>query len=450
MKKKLIIIIILIISVVAAGYGAYELFFKNKGDSSSSKVLYTCSMHPQIISDHPGQCPICGMDLIIKTDNKKDSLTEKNPLKLSDTTLNSVNLSPSQQVLANVQTEKVKTRQFSGEKTFNGYVKINEKNFAHIATPVSGRIEKMYVNFEGQIIRKGDPVIEIYSPELVSTQKEYLLALDNYNKISQSGNGFARDQAESLVKSARQRLSFWEFTSSQFENLEKTRQVMNTITIHSKYPGVITKKYVHVGHWAMAGEDIYDVADLSTIWVIGNVYESEVKYIKAGQLADIYSASFPNDRMVAKINYINPVFNSDTRTLEVRMDVANKDLKLKPDMYVKVKINTYAAQTIAVPKNAVIRAGERNFVYVEKEKGVYVPRQIQISYEQDGYYAVTSGLSEGEVVVSSGGFLIDSESQIQSGFSSGHEKHGSIPKSGDDNIKINPDQDIMKDMDMKK
>jgi Cu(I)/Ag(I) efflux system membrane fusion protein len=341
------------------------------------------------------------------------------------------------------------TKQFSGEKNFNGYVKIDEKNFANIATPVSGKIIKMYVDFEGQFVSKGQPVAEIYSPELVSTQKEYLLALNNYERVSKSGNQLATEQAKEMLDASRNRLTYWEFTDKQFEELERTGTVKNSITIYSKYSGVVTKKYALPGHWAMAGENLLDVADLSTVWVIANIYESDIQYIKSGQTAQILSSSYPNKEMYAKINYVNPVINPDTRTLEVRIDVANRNYKLKPDMYVKVKINTYVSTSLAVPKNAVIRNGDRDIVYVEKEKGVYVPREVTIGYEQDGYYAVTSGLKEGETVVSSGGFLIDSETQIQMGMQSGHEGHV-MTSTNDDKIKINPDEDIMKDMQNKK
>ncbi|MFI5211837.1 MAG: efflux RND transporter periplasmic adaptor subunit, partial [Ignavibacteria bacterium] len=393
----------------------------------------------------PGQCPICGMDLVKKSDyDKEEELSGHN---LSGVNVNAVKLSPSQQILANVQTTKASTMQFSGEKTFNGYVKINEKNFAHISTAVSGKIVNMFLNFEGQMIRKGQPVLEIYSPELVSTQKEYLLALDNFNQVKPSGNRVAIEQAQSLVNSSKERLILWEMSLSQIEHLEKTRDVKTTTIQYSRFSGVVTKKYVHVGHWAMPGEDIYDVADLSTVWVIANIYESDMQYIKSGQNVDIYSSAYPQDVMRAKINFIDPVFNPESRTMEVRIDVSNKNQMLKPDMYVKVKINTFAGQTIGVPKNSVIRTGEHDIVYIEKENGFYEPREVQVGYEHDGYYAITSGLAEGDIVVTSGGFLIDSETQIQKGFTSGHEKHSDNPvKNDNEEPKINPDQDIMKDL----
>ena len=442
---KIIAAVLVTLLVVTGGYFIYSHYWGNNPGDISNKGLYTCPMHPQIVSDHPGQCPICGMDLVLRSSlEKKDEHTGKDNLGAD---VHTVSLSPSEQVLANVRTEKVRTMEFAGEKTFNGYVKINEKNFSHIATAVAGEIRTMYVNFEGQSVTKGQPVIEIYSPELVSTQKEYLLALNNLQQVRKSGNVMAIEQAAGLVDASKQRLILLEMTHSQIDELERTQQVKTTITEYAKFSGIVTKKYVHVGHWAAAGEDIYDVADLSTVWVMANVYESDMQYIKSGQTALISTSAYPDEVISAKINFIEPIFNQESRTMEVRIDVANKNLKLKPDMYVKVKLNTYEQQSIGVPKNAVIRTGERNIVYVEKEPGIYEPREITIGYEQSGYFAVTSGLKEGESVVSSGGFLIDSETQIELGSTSGH-KHGSDNgnKNQDEELKINPDQDIMKDM----
>ena len=445
---KIVIGVLAAIVLIAGGYWGYITFVQKNDTVISDKEVYTCPMHPQIIQDRPGQCPICGMDLVKKGEIDQEDQSDHD---LDGADISSVKLSPSQQVLANVQTERVKTMQFQGEKTFNGYVKINESKFAHISTAVSGKIVKMFVSFEGEMVRKGQKVLEIYSPELVSTQKEYLLALDNFNQVKTSGNRLAIEQAQSLVSSSRERLILWEMTYAQIDELERTRSVKTTTIQYSKYSGIITKKYVHVGHWAMAGEDIYDVADLSSVWVIANIYESDMQYIKNGQTAEIYSTAYPDEVMRAKINFINPVFNPESRTLEVRIDVSNKDMKLKPDMYLKVKINTYATQSIGVPKNAVIRTGEHNYVYIEKEKGVYEPKEVQIGYEQDGYYAITSGLAEGDLVVTSGGFLIDSESQIQKGFTSGHENHDdNSKKENNEELKINPNQDILKDMKDKK
>jgi Cu(I)/Ag(I) efflux system membrane fusion protein len=310
-----------------------------------------------------------------------------------------------------------------------------------------GKITKMYVNFEGQYVGVGQPVFELYSPDLVSTQKEFILALENYDRISKSGNELATQQAQSLVDASRYRLRQWEMTPAQLDEIAKTRTVRQTIKVYSKYSGVVTKKYVDEGFWPMAGQVIYDVANLSSVWVIANIYESDVQYIKVGQNVEITSSSYPNEPFNAKINFVDPVFDPASRTLEVRIDVANRNYKLKPDMYVKIKINTFRGQNLAVPTNAVIRTGDKDIVYVEKEKGVYVPRRVKVGNEQDGYFEILSGLKEGEVIVSSGGFLIDSESQIEFGSNTGQNTDTSMNMSNsDEHFKINPNQDIMKDM----
>lgn len=444
--KKLLIGAVIFIIVLAGGYLIYKYVIDGNNSGISKSQVYTCPMHPQIIQDHPGQCPICGMDLVLKSQSGDEQSDDHDITNLD---LMEVKLSPSQQILANVQTETVKYMQFSGAMDFNGYIKINEKNTAHISTPVMGKIVKMYVNFEGQNVRAGQPVFELYSPDLVSTQKEYILALDNYDRIKQSMNEFATAQAKSLVDAARYRLKQWEMTSFQLDEIAKTREMMETIKVYSKYSGVITKKYKQEGHWPMAGEIIYDVANLSTVWVMANIYENDVQYIKNGQNVEITSGSYLGEVFSAKINFVEPIYDASSRTLLVRIDVSNRNGKLKPDMYVKVKISTFYSQNLAVPKNAVIRTGERDIVYVEKENGIYLPKNVQIGNEQDGYYEIISGLEEGDKVVSSGGFLIDSEAQIQQGFNTGHEGHDMNSNNTDEQLKINPGQDIMKDMDKK-
>jgi Cu(I)/Ag(I) efflux system membrane fusion protein len=228
--KILLIALIVVIALLGIGYGGYTLFFKEKGAVTKGEV-YTCPMHPQIISDHPGQCPICGMDLVLKTQTEEKQMLEQNRNEVTKE-LEEVKLSPSQQVLANVQTEVIKTREFAGEKTFNGYVKLNEKSFARISSAVMGKIVKLYANFEGEYIRKGQAVMEVYSPDLISTQKEYILALNNLEQVSRGGNAFATEQAQSLVNASREKLGRWELSNSQINELEQTRQVKNTITVY--------------------------------------------------------------------------------------------------------------------------------------------------------------------------------------------------------------------------
>jgi RND family efflux transporter MFP subunit len=308
----------------------------------------------------------------------------------------------------------------------------------------------MFVNFEGQVVSKGQKVFEIYSPEIFATEKEYLLALENYENVKNSDYNLVIEQAENLLNSTRTRLRLWEVSPQQIEELENTKEVKNYITVYSKYSGVITKKIVHEGHWAVAGEDIYDVADMSTVWVIANIPEADVQNIKTGQSAFVTSVSYPGEEFFAKVNFISPLFNSETRTLEVRLDVSNKNFKLKPNMFVKVSIKGGQYQwNITVPRNAVLRTGKMDMVYIKKENNIFSPKMVTIGGEQDGYYLITSGLKEGDEIVTSAGFLIDSESQIRSAGSNMQGMEGMDMNSKDEEPKFNKDQDVMKDMEKK-
>lgn len=443
--KNIFITISVIIVLACASFGVYKLFFENKDGNEvvKSGELYICPMHPQIQSNHQGVCPICHMDLVLK--EKTSAESEFNSLKDSENEIGDVILSPSQQVLANVQTETVSIKEFKSSLEFNGFIKISESNMRHIATPVSGRIIKMYINFEGQMVSKGEKAFEIYSPEIYSTQKEYLLALKNLENAKNSGNDLVIAQAENLISSTKNRLRLWEVTPEQIEEFENTMEVQDYITVYSKYSGVITKKIVHEGHWAVAGEDIYDVVDMSTLWVIASVPESDVNSIRMGQSAKITSVSYPGEIFNAKVNFISPMLTSDTRTLEVRFDVSNRNYKLKPDMYVKAEIGSANYEwNIAVPRNAVLRTGKMDMVYVKKGKNSFSPKMITVGGERDGYYLITSGLKEGDEIVTSAGFLIDSESQIRSG-SPTHNMDG-MDKEVNEEPKFKKDQDVMKDM----
>lgn len=443
--KKIIFIIACFIIISAAVFGAYKFFFDNNKaeDVSKSDELYVCPMHPQIHSNHPGVCPICNMDLVLKENNiaNKDS----DSLSKADINKGDVVLSPSQQILANVQTEKVSIKEYRNDLSFNGYIKIGENNMRHISTPVSGKIIKMFVNFEGQMVSKDQPVFEIYSPEIYSTQKEYILALQNLENAKNSQNNLIIEQAESLINSTKTRMSLWEVSDEQINELETTREVKNYITVHSRYSGVITKKIVHEGHWAAAGEDIYDVVDMSTLWVIANVPESEINNIKMNQSAKITTVAYSDEVFNAKVNFISPMLNSETRTLEIRLDVSNRNYKLKPDMYVKVEIGSVKYEwNILIPGNALLRTGKMDLVYIKKGNNIFSPRMVTVGGERDGSYLITSGLQEGDEIVTSAGFLIDSESKIRSGSSSQNMEGMDMEK--DDELKINKDQDVMEDM----
>lgn len=404
-KKFLIIIIVALVLLISNGIFIYLYLNKDKSPQAIDKAeLYVCPMHPQIQSDHPGICPICHMELVLKS--TKDSLS-------TPTAAGEVTLSPAQQVLANVKTEIASYETFGFSIEANGVVKQRDDAVRQISSPVKGKITKLYINYEGQKVSSGQKAFELYSPELIATQKEYLLAYENYLRAQESTNTGIKESASAVLNAAKQRLSLWFVDETEINELMQTKQVKNSLTYYSDFSGVVTKKYFNEGSWVMEGATVLDIVNLSSVWVMANIYESDLSRISIGQSAMIYV----NDKTIrGKIDYITPYVNPDTRTIEVRITISNPGLYFKPEMYVKVKIETgVSMHSIVLPRTAVLRTGKMDMVYVKKSGNVFAPKMVEISGEQDDKYLIKSGIEEGEEVVVSAGFLLDSESQIRSG-----------------------------------
>lgn len=422
MKRKTIIISLIIASLILSnGFMLYYfLIRKEKTENVNKKSeLYVCPMHPQIQQDHPGTCPICNMELVLKGSNEKmESKEESSP----NTKYGEIVLSPSQQVIANVKTQVVEYSEFDYSIEANGVIKLRDDASRQISSPIKGKITRLYINYEGQKVRKGQKVFEIYSPELIATQKEFLLAYENYLRTQESPNLAIKESAQSLLNAAKQRLLLWFVDENQINELMETKQIKNSIAYYSDFSGVVTKKYFNEGSWVMEGNTILDIVNLSSVWVMADIYENEISKIRIGQQAKIKLEGYKDKELIGKIDYINPFVNEDTRTIEVRITVPNPVLILKPGMYVKVQIKTEKkTNSIVIPKTAVLRLGKMDIVYVKKSDNIFAPRQVEIGGEKDGKILIKSGLEKGEIVVVSGGFLLDSESQIRLGSGSNME-----------------------------
>jgi Cu(I)/Ag(I) efflux system membrane fusion protein len=294
-----------------------------------------------------------------------------------------------------------------------GIVTVDETRLSHVHTKVDGWIEVLYANETGRIVRKGEPLLTIYSPGLVSTQEEYLLAMRSRDRVAESPFREVRESGESLVRTTRERLRLWDIPEEAIERLEETGEVLKALTLHAPATGYIMEKHALEGMRVTPGMALFTLADLSRVWVEADVYEFEAALVEVGQEATLTLSAHPGRAFRGRVSYVYPTVKARTRTLTARLEFDNPGLALKPDMYADVEILAPTAEELVIPQEAVLDSGRRKVVFVEEEEGRFVPREVTVGARGGGYYPVLSGLEEGEVVVSSPNFLIDSESRFQ-------------------------------------
>ena len=355
--------------------------------------LWTCSMHPQVRQPEPGDCPFCGMDLIpLKEESGSD-----NPkmLKMSNAAIQ----------LANIQTSIIGSGNTKAGLTLNGKVKADERRVNVQTTHFAARIEKLYKNFEGETVRKGDKIAELYSPELVTAQEELIEA-----KKVESSNPI-------LLEAARKKLHHWKLSMEQIQKIESSNKPMRTFDLLADYDGIITKKMVSSGDHLNEGGVLLEITDLSKVWAVFEVYERDLKNLSVGQNIDFTARSIPSQQFSGKIAFIEPVLNANSRVVEVRVDVNNANGALKPDVFLKGKVTMNSqSDGLMVPKSAVLWTGERSVVYTKvNEDGneYFMLNEVTLGDALGDYYQVKSGLSSGDEVVTNGAFTLDSESQLK-------------------------------------
>jgi len=384
---------------------ADELHPESSGEAQADSSYYTCPMHPSVHKDKPGACPVCGMALV-----KKSAQHEKADVDF--TNIKAVSLSPTQRVMANITTATVERKSLKKEVAAVGVVDFAEPNYLRISMRYSGRLDKLYLTYTGQDVRKGDPVADVYSPEAISAQQEYLLALESSEELKNAPENIAAG-AEDLHNQAKQKLLRWGFTEQQVKKLDESREIARIVTMLSPINGTVMKKNVDPQHYAAMGEDIYDVADLSTVWIYLDIYEKDIRFVKVGQTVRTTTEAYPNETFVGRVAFIDPVLNADTRTVRVRTEFANHGEKLKPNMYVKASIAVPSMNTLVIPASSIMSTGKRSVVWVEVKPNIFEPRDVMIGTSTETFAEIVSGLSEGERVAETGGFLIDSESSLQ-------------------------------------
>ncbi len=422
LNKKIAIPLLAIILAAAAGGGWYLWQKKHSaagGDQKTAqgKQLYTCSMHPFIIKDKPGLCPICGMELIKKIDTGAagGAAVQTPEQKQQAAMLGQVSISPAQRVMANIDTVAAKKTTMNKEINAVGIVQFDQSRQAKVTAWIAGRIDKLNVSTVGAFVSKNRPVAEIYSPDLVATQQEYLLALKSREQLKSSLIASIARNGNGLVASAKQRLMLFGVRESQIAALAKAGTPNIRLPIYTPLSGIVIDKLVQQGQYINVGEVLFNVADLSRVWVDVEIYENEFPDIRIGQKVEINSQSFPGKPFTGRISYIYPFLDPKTRTVKVRVEMPNPGMKLKPDMFVNAVIKVPLAETIVVPVSAVMDTGKRQVVWIESSPGIFEPRDVQVGQRTDDKIQILSGLSQGDEVAVSGGYLIDSESQLKGG-----------------------------------
>jgi Cu(I)/Ag(I) efflux system membrane fusion protein/cobalt-zinc-cadmium efflux system membrane fusion protein len=329
-----------------------------------------------------------------------------------------VSIDPQRQQLIGVRLATVTLGEIAPTIRASGIVRYDETRQADVNVKVDGWIRDLYVDYTGQPVRKGQPLFSLYSPDLLSTENEYLLALKNRDQMKASQVLDAREYAERLVEAARQRLALWDLPAEQIAALETTRRPQEAVTFTSPVEGYVIEKQALQGMHVTAGQTLYKVADLSTVWVEAAVYEHELSLIRVGQAASVTLDAYPGQRFDGRAVYVYPYVEEATRTVKVRFAFANAAGRLKPGMYANVELRAPASRGLTIPSDAVLDSGTRQTVFVAQGEGNFVPRAVTVGRHVGDTVEITRGLEEGEQVASAAAFFLDSESQLRAGLQS--------------------------------
>jgi RND family efflux transporter MFP subunit len=389
---------------------------------------YTCTMHPSVRQQSPkDKCPICGMDLVPV---KKKSASGAPAIDSGDHAAHGqppaaktearsdeppgefmVPVARQQQIGVTYATITRKPLQRAIRTV--GVVAYDKQRHWDYVSRVEGYIQKLEIGSRGDIVEKDQPLLSLYSPELLTTQRELIDLLRLRDEARQSETQAGLESAERMIESAKRRLLLWNLTARQIAELEQSRVAQETLTLYSPFKGVVQSLPVDQGRRVMAGDHLVDLADLSVVWVWAEFYQEELPLLKAGLPVTVTSASYPREQFTGVVDLIDPFINDAKRTGRVRLTLPNPDLKLRPDMYVDIELTLDMGESLTVPVNAVMPTGKHNVVFVDKGEGKLEPRLVELGRKYSDDYALISGLKETERVVASANFLIDAEAKVQ-------------------------------------
>ena len=377
---------------------------RQSAEPGERKIMYWYDpMHPQYKADKPGKAPDCGMDLVPKYADEQ----------IASMAPGSVMISASKQQLIGVRTTEAKREMLIRDVRTTGQITADETKIAHVHVKINGFIEQVFVDYIGQLVKKGQPLFTLYSPDLVSTQEEYLIAKRGEKTLSTSEFAEVAQGSQSLLRSTRERLKLWDISDDQIKKLDQNGQVSRTLTFYSPITGVVMDRKAFPQTSVTPDTELYTVSDFSTVWVNADIFEYEVPFVRVGQQSEMQLSYYPGKTWNGRVSFIYPTVDATTRTVKVRMEFPNPDLQLKPQMFADVDLKISYGNQIVVPQEAVLDSGKEQRVFVAKGDGYFEPRHITTAAKLDGKVVVLSGLKAGETVVSSGNFLIDSESRLK-------------------------------------
>ena len=462
-KSRFFLVLSAVLGLLLAGVVAFYnvpafhvLLHPHAGGDNAAKTAeqYTCGMHPFILSDKPGNCPICGMTLtkvesapapatkpsggarkiLFYRNPMNPKITSKSPAKdemgmdfvpvYEDETRGggganlpegyaTVQVGAERIRLAGIQSAPAVRETIRSPVRAAGVVVPDERRVRRVQAKIDGWVEKLHSNFTGQLVTKGQPLLEIYSPELVATQREYLLARAGVERMKESPYEDARQMSSGLAQAARTRLKLFDVPESFFAELERTGKVQRTVTLNAPASGYVTGKEVFEGTRVSPGMDLLTVTDLSRVWIEADLYEYEAQSVRVGQTATLETVADPGTKLKGRVSFIYPTFSPETRTLKVRFEFPNPGLRLKPQMYANVSLDLHGVTGVVIPDSALIDTGLRQIVFVDAGDGTFEPREVKVGVRGDGKAQILSGLKAGEKVAVGANFLLDSESKLR-------------------------------------
>lgn len=367
-------------------------------NEKGTEQIWTCAMHPQIKMDKPGKCPICGMDLIpLKTSDGSDETIDPNAIQLSKEAV----------ALANIQTTVISRQNPVKDVQLYGTIQADERLSQSQTSHVSGRIEKLFINFTGESVSQGQTIATIYSPELLSAQQELLEATKMVST------------QPALLQAAREKLRLWKLSDDQISRIEKSGTVSPLVEIKSNTSGIVVSKKVSQGDYINQGSVLFDIANFSQVWAMFDAYEVDLPFLRVGDKVDFTLQAAPGKTFTGKISFIDPILDKTTRTTKIRVETANPSLQLKPEMYANAIIKAPLRQLnneVVIPKSAVLWTGKRSIVYVKQpntQSPAFMLHEIELGPSLGDSYVVLSGLNEGDEIVTNGAFTIDASAQLE-------------------------------------